>query len=278
MKTIQDFARYRASGDAIVMVTCYDAWSARLIEASEIDCILVGDSAAMVMHGHDSTLPATIELMAEHIAAVRRGAPEKLTIGDFPFLAHRQGTPHAVAAAECLMKAGAQAVKIEGVRGHEDVIGSLVEGGVPVMGHLGLTPQSVHQLGGFRVQARDERAAAALLHDARSLQQLGCFAVVLEAVPSPVARTVTEALAIPTIGIGAGPHTSGQVLVLHDLLGLDEGFQPRFVRRYLQGHELIRQALDRYAEDVRTHEFPNDEESYHDTVPAHGRGVATASR
>jgi 3-methyl-2-oxobutanoate hydroxymethyltransferase len=231
----------------------------------------------MVMHGHDSTLPATVDMMAAHVAAVRRGAPTKLLVADFPFLAHRQGVAHAVAAAASLLQAGGQAVKIEGVRGHEDVIGSLVKAGVPVMGHLGLTPQSVHQLGGFRVQARDEAAARRLREDALSLEQLGCFALVLEAVPSTVAAEVTAALDVPTIGIGAGPDTSGQVLVLHDLLGLDSGFQPRFVRRYLEGHELIRQAVDRFAADVRDGGFPNAEETYHAARPD-GRDMAPAAR
>ncbi len=277
MKTVHDFAAARAAGRPISMVTCYDAWSARLIESSLIDCILVGDSAAMVIHGHDSTVPATPEMMATHVAAVRRGAPSKLVIGDFPFLAHRRGSAHAAAVADLLLKAGAQAVKIEGVRGHEEVIGGLVEAGVPVMGHLGLTPQSVHQLGGFRVQARDAAAARSLLEDARTLERLGCFSLVLEAVPGAVAGEVTAALEIPTIGIGAGPETSGQVLVLHDLLGMDAGFQPRFVRRYLEGHALIRGALNAFAEDVGQRRFPAAKETYHGARP-NGRGVASAAR
>jgi 3-methyl-2-oxobutanoate hydroxymethyltransferase len=277
MKAVHDLAKARAEGRRISMVTCYDAWSARILEEADVDCLLVGDSAAMVMHGHDSTLPATIDLIATHVAAVRRGAPHKLLIADFPFLAHRQGVPHAVEAAARFLQAGAQAVKIEGVRGHEAVVGSLVEAGVPVMGHLGLTPQSVHQFGGFHVQARDEAAARRLREDALRLQELGCFALVLEAVPSAVAAEVTAALAIPTIGIGAGPHTSGQVLVLHDLLGLDPTFEPRFVRRYLEGHELIRQAVDHFAADVRGGGFPSEEETYHATRPD-GRDVAPAAR
>lgn len=278
MKTVQEFAQHLAQDQKIAMITCYDAWSARLIESSSIDCILVGDSAAMVMHGHDSTLPATPEIMASHVAAVRRGAPTKFLIGDFPFLAHRQGVHHAVEVARLLMQAGAQAVKIEGVRGHEEVIGALVEAGIPVMGHLGLTPQSVHQLGGFKVQARSRQAAERLHQDARSLEQRGCFALVLEAVPSRVAAEVTAAIAIPTIGIGAGAGTSGQVLVLHDLLGLNETFQPRFVRRYLDGHTLIREALEGYADDVRSTNFPNAEESYHHEARPHRRRLATATR
>ena len=277
MKTVRDFARFRADGQKISMVTCYDAWSARILEGTEIDCILVGDSAAMVAHGHDSTLPATVEMLEVHVAAVRRGAPKTFIVGDFPFLEHRQGVAHAVATAGRLMRAGAQAVKIEGVRGHEDVIGALVEAGVPVMGHLGLTPQSIHQLGGFTVQAKGAHAAKALLDDARTLERLGCFALVLECVPSRVAADVTTALSIPTIGIGAGPDTAGQVLVLQDLLGMDPGFQPRFVRRYLDGHSLIQDAVNRYARDVRTATFPNDEEAYHDETRALDRHLAAAA-
>ncbi len=262
MKTVRDFARYRAEGHNISMVTCYDAWSAQILETSDIDCILVGDSAAMVMHGHDTTVPATLDLLETHVAAVRRGAPGKFIVGDFPFLEHRQGVPHAVAAAGRLMRAGAQAVKIEGLRGHEDVVHALVEGGVPVMGHLGLTPQSVHQLGGFRVQAKTVEAADALKEDAQGLERLGCFALVLECVPSDVAADVTRALSIPTIGIGAGVETSGQVLVLQDLLGMNTGFQPRFVRRYLDGHSLVRAAVNRYVADVREASFPRAEEGY----------------
>lgn len=277
MKTVRDFATAHAEGRPISMVTCYDAWSARIIESSRVDCILVGDSAAMVMHGHDSTIPATTEMIASHVAAVRRGAPTKFVIGDFPFLAHRQGVAHAVAVADQLMKAGAQAIKIEGVRGHEKVIRDLVEAGVPIMGHLGLTPQSVHQLGGFRVQARDAEAARLLLEDARTLEGLGCFSLVLEAVPSAVAGEVTAALGIPTIGIGAGPETSGQVLVLHDLLGMDPSFQPRFVRRYLEGHELIQGALNDFADDVESRRFPAEEETYNAARP-NGQGVASVAR
>jgi 3-methyl-2-oxobutanoate hydroxymethyltransferase len=278
MKSLQAFAQYKRDGRKIAMVTCYDAWSARIIAASHVDCILVGDSAAMVVHGHDTTLPATTEMIAMHIAAVRSGAPHAFVIGDFPFLAQRQGIPHAVATAEVLMRAGAQAVKIEGVRGHEDVIRALVEAGVPVMGHLGLTPQSVHGLGGYKLQARTARAARQLVDDARRVEALGAFALVLEVVPAEVADDVTAALEIPTIGIGAGRHTSGQVLVLQDLLGFETRFHPRFVRRYMDGSRLIQDALDRYAADVRGEHFPNDEESHHVDARAIDYDLAHASR
>ncbi len=262
MKSITDFQHAKAKGRMISMVTCYDFWTARIVNQSDVDCILIGDSAAMVAHGHDTTIPATTELMAEHVRAVAKGAPVKLLIGDFPFLAHRKGLAAAVDTADQLLKAGAQAVKIEGVQGHEEVIRSLVEAGVPVMGHLGLTPQSVHAFGGFRVQAKERRAVDRLLAEARELEALGCFSLVLEAIPNDVGRLVTEALEIPTIGIGAGPYTSGQVLVLQDLLGMDPDFKPRFVRRYLDGFSLLKGALDRFADDVREGTFPAEKETY----------------
>jgi len=262
MKSITDLQTARREGLAISMVTCYDFWTARILQQSAVDCILVGDSAAMVVHGYDTTIAATTELMALHVRAVARGAPEKLLIADFPFLAHRKGVAAAVDTADRLMKAGAQAVKIEGLRGHEEVLRSLVESGIPVMGHLGLTPQSVHAFGGFRVQARDRSAADRLLAEALEIESLGCFALVLEAIPNDVAQRVTEALEIPTIGIGAGPSTSGQVLVLQDLLGMNPEFEPRFVRRYLDGFSLLRDAVDRFAGDVRQGAFPAPKETY----------------
>lgn len=262
MITPADLTARRYSGDPIVMVTCYDAWSARIIAASPVDCILVGDSAAMVMHGHDTTIPATIEIMATHVAAVRRGAPDSLIIGDMPFLAHRRGLEAAVDAVRALMQAGAHAVKLEGAGDNLPTIRHIVASGVPVMGHIGLTPQSIHQIGGFRVQGREADVAQRLLDDARGLEEAGCFAVVLECVPADLARQITEQLAVPTIGIGAGPDTTGQVLVLQDLLGMDRDFKPKFLRTYLDGFELIGEALARWSADVRAHRFPSSEESY----------------
>lgn len=262
MKSITDLQLARLNGQKISMVTCYDFWTARILQQSAVDCLLVGDSVAMIAHGHDTTIPATPEMMAVHVQAVAKGAPDKLLIGDFPFLAHRKGVAFAVDTADQLMKAGAQAVKIEGLHGHEDVIQALVEAGVPVMAHLGLTPQSVHAFGGFHVQAKEKRAADQLLTDALALESLGCFAMVLEAIPNDVARRVTEALHIPTIGIGAGPDTSGQVLVLQDLLGMNPDFKPRFVRAYLDGFALLRDAVDHFAGDVREGAFPAQKETY----------------
>jgi 3-methyl-2-oxobutanoate hydroxymethyltransferase len=262
MKSILDFGKKKSQGQKISMVTCYDYGMAKLMNASQVDCILVGDSLAMTMHGHNDTLTATPELMALHIAAVRRGAPGKFIIGDMPFLAHRGSLDNTLGAVRALMQAGAQAVKIEGVKGSETTLAHIVDSGVPVMGHLGLTPQSLHALGGFKVQATEERAAEWLLDQAKTLEQAGCFAVVLECVPAAVARFVTESIGIPTIGIGAGSGTSGQVLVLQDLLGLNVDFKPRFVRSYLDGAALVKDAFDRFDRDVKSGEFPTEKESY----------------
>jgi len=262
MKHVTDFSLARKRGRLISMVTCYDFWTAKIVQQSNVDCILVGDSAAMVVHGFGNTIPATNEMMVTHLRAVSKGAPDKLVIGDFPFLSNRKGITFSMETADRLMKAGAQAVKIEGFKGNEKVIQSLVEAGVPVMGHLGLTPQSVHALGGFQVQARKGKAADRLLAESKALEDLGCFGIVLEAIPVDVARRVTEVLEIPTIGIGAGPYTSGQVLVLQDLLGMNPDFKPKFTRFYLDGAKLIQEALDCYADDVTMGEFPSAEETY----------------
>ena len=256
MKTILDFARAKREQQPIVMLTAYDALMARLVAATDVDAILVGDSVAMVVHGFPSTVHATIEMMCSHVAAVRRGAPEMLVVADMPFLSVRRGIHAAAEAAGQLMQAGATAVKLEGVEGHEDVIQHLVGSGLPVMGHLGLTPQSVHQLGGYRLQGRSSAEADRLRNDARALEELGAFSFVLECVPEGLAEKITQERAIPTIGIGAGAGTSGQVLVISDLLGLDPKFQPRFARRYAEGHEVVTEAIQHYARDVRTSQFP----------------------
>jgi 3-methyl-2-oxobutanoate hydroxymethyltransferase len=262
MKSVLEFAAAKAEGRRISMVTCYDAGFARVLEASAVDALLVGDSAAMVVHGHADTLAATVEMMALHTAAVRRGAPTRFVVADMPFLSFRRGVAAALDAVAPLMRAGASAVKLEGVAGHEDVVAAIAGSGVPVMGHLGLTPQSLHALSGFRVQGRSEEAAARILADARRLEELGCFALVLECVPAPLASRVTKALGIPTIGIGAGAGCDGQVLVLQDLLGLSGEFRPRFVRRYLDGGALAREAFDRFDRDVKSGAFPGPAETY----------------
>ena len=259
---ITNFQKMKECGQKITVITCYDYWSANIIAKSDVDCILVGDSVAMVMHGHRTTIPATVDMMALHTAAVAKGAPNKFIIGDMPFLSYRKGLVENVEAVEKLMHAGAQAVKLEGGVGNYALIEHLVTSGVPVMGHLGLTPQSVHQLGGFKVQAKEEKAAERLIEEACALEQAGCFAIVLECVPSAVAKKVTERLKIPTIVIGAGQHTSGQVLVLQDMLGMQDETPYKFLKKYMNGFELIKNALNQYNDDVKKLGFPLEEHCY----------------
>lgn len=262
MKRITEFARRHAEGAPISMVTCYDAWSARLIAGTEVDAVLVGDSVAMVVHGFPSTVYATVEMMALHTAAVRRGIGGRLVIADLPFPLHRMGVEAAMKAVDALMKAGAQAIKIEGAEGNLDLIRHIVGSGVPVMGHLGLMPQSVNQIGGYKVQGREETAAVKILSDAQQLEQSGCFGVVLECVPSGLAARVTEKLAIPTIGIGSGVDCSGQILVLQDMLGMDEEFKPKFLRKFAEGAEVVKAALEAYDKAVKARSYPRPDESF----------------
>ncbi|MEQ8486839.1 MAG: 3-methyl-2-oxobutanoate hydroxymethyltransferase [Pseudomonadales bacterium] len=259
---VLDFAAMKGTDRKISMVTCYDHWSARLLNQSDVDCLLVGDSLAMVMHGYDSTVYADIDMMALHTRAVARGAPDKFVVSDMPFLSMRKGLERAMDAVQTLMQSGAHAVKVEGAAGQLDLIAHIVESGVPVMGHLGLTPQAVHGIGGHRVQGRDEAAARELADDARRLADAGCFALVLECVPARLADCVSRGIAIPTIGIGAGARTDGQVLVLQDLLGTDPGFKPKFLRHYADGFNVVRDAVNRYHADVQHGAFPAREESY----------------
>jgi 3-methyl-2-oxobutanoate hydroxymethyltransferase len=259
MKSAAEFSRGKHGQAPLTVVTAYDFPVARAIAASDVNAILVGDSVAMVAHGHPSTIHATLEMMCLHTAAVRRGAPEQLVIADMPFLSVRRWLERAVDAAGELIRAGASAVKIEGVEGHAEIIAHIVGSGIPVMGHIGLTPQSVHQLG-YRVQGRDPVAARQLRRSAQQLQQLGVFGIVLECVPSSLAGEITRELAIPTIGIGAGAETDGQVLVITDLLGLDPSFAPTFARRYFDGHAAIVGALNAFVADVRAERFPAAEE------------------
>lgn len=262
IKTVHDFQRLKQEDHKISMVTAYDAIWARLLAESPIDCLLVGDSVSMVSHAYPTTLSATLEMMEFHTQAVTRAAGAKFIIADMPFMTFRKGKEAAAHTVERLMRAGAHAVKLEGVRGHEDVVEHIVQSGVPVMGHLGLTPQSQFQLGGLHVQARQAEEAKRLLDDAKALERLGCFSIVLECIPADLGFQVTRELSIPTIGIGAGPHTSGQVLVLQDLLGLIPGFKPKFLRTYMNGFELIQTALRTFADDVRKGRFPSEKESY----------------
>lgn len=262
MMKLQDWSQFKSKKQPITMTTCYDAWSARILAQSSIDALLIGDSAAMVMHGNDSTLPIDTHTMALHVAAVANGAQKKkFLIGDMPFLSFRKGLATAMDCVEALMKAGAHAVKLEGLRGHEEIVKHIVGSGVPVMGHLGLTPQSVHGLGGFRVQGRNDEVAQQLVEDANKLQDLGAFSIVLECIPFSLAQKITQSLDIPTIGIGAGPHCDGQVLVLQDLLGLS-GHQFKFVRPFAEGEKWMSAALESFATAVKTKDFPAMKESF----------------
>lgn len=262
--------KVRAGGDPLVMVTAYDAPGARQAHAAGVDLILVGDSLAMVVLGYDDTLQVTVDDIAHHTGAVHRGlrsstadGPAPLVVGDLPWMSYHTGTGDAVRNAARLIRAGAQAVKLEGGRKRLPVIEAIIDAEIPVMGHLGLTPQSLHAMGGFKVQGRQHDAALRLRDDAKALAAAGCFAIVLEGVPDEVARLVTDAVDVPTIGIGAGGDTDGQVLVYHDVLGIEDRMAPKFVRRYADvGNQSI-EALRAFADDVRARRFPADDESYH---------------
>ena len=254
--------------DPLVMLTAYDAPTARMVDSAGADIILVGDSVAMVVLGYEDTLQVTIDDIAYHTAAVTRANPSAFVVADMPWMSYHVSKEETVINAAKLIRAGADAVKLEGGRRRLPMIEALVDAEIPVMGHLGLTPQSVNVMGGYKVQAKNTKAALDLVSAAKSLVHAGCFSVVLEGVPSPVAGMVTEAIDVATIGIGAGPYCDGQVLVLHDVLGIEQRVLPKFVRRYADLHGEGVKALSEFAKDVRTGEFPGDEESYqlHDDV------------
>jgi 3-methyl-2-oxobutanoate hydroxymethyltransferase len=258
----KDFPRAKTERRRLSMVTCYDYTFARLLAKSPIDGILVGDSAGMVMHGHASTVSVGVELMRLHTEAVARGANGKFIVADMPFLSFRKGVSAALDAAGVLMAAGAHAVKLEGVDGHEDVVQRMVQSGIPVMGHLGLQPQSVHAYGGFKVQGRSCDSAREIARQAAALEELGAFAIVLECVPAHLAAEITAALRIPTIGIGAGAGCDGQILVLQDLLGMNLDFRPKFARPFADGTRIVLDAIASYDEAIKAGTFPATEESY----------------
>lgn len=260
--SILEFAKKKITKEKIVILTCYDYSTAKILNNSLLDALLIGDSLAMTMHGFKDTVMATMTMMELHTAAVYRGAPSKFIISDLPFLSYRQSVSRSVIAARKLIQAGAQAVKLEGAAGNLSLISYLVESGIPVMGHIGLTPQFIHSLGGYKVQGKTPAQAERLKQDALALEQAGCFAIVLECVPSQLAKEITSSLKIATIGIGAGADTDGQVLVLQDLLGLNLDFKPKFVNQFLNGNQLIREAVDHYTHSVRHKEFPSYEHSY----------------
>jgi len=261
--TIHTLRQMKARGEKIAMLTAYDASFARLFDEAGADVLLVGDSLGMVVQGHETTLPVTLEEIAYHCRAVARGARRAHVVGDMPFMSYQASIEQGVMNAGKLMKeGGCHSIKLEGGAVHAELVRRLVSAGIPVMGHIGLTPQSFHQLGGFKVQGRDSGGRERLLEDARALEEAGCYSIVLEAIPADIARDITAALSIPTIGIGAGTGCDGQVLVSYDALGMDETFKPRFVRRYANLGQTIKEAVAAYVGDVRTGAFPSDAESF----------------
>ena len=255
--------KVRTGSEPLVMVTAYDAPGARIADDAGVDLILVGDSLAMVVLGYEDTLQVTIDDMAHHVGAVARAKPRALVIGDLPWMSYHVSTEDTLRNAARLIKAGATAVKLEGGAKRVSMVEALIDAEIPVMGHLGLTPQSVNAMGGYKVQGRERSAAETLVADARALEAAGCFSIVLEGVPDEVARMVTDAISVPTIGIGAGRWCDGQVLVSHDLLGIEDRIVPKFVRRYADLKQQSVDAITAYADDVRTGRFPGAEESYH---------------
>ena len=261
--TITQVQEMKRSGERIPMLTAYDYPTAKLVDEAGVPMILVGDSLGMVVLGYDSTLPVTMEDMLHHIKAVVRGAQHALIVGDMPFMSYQPDVLTAVRnAGRFLQEGGAQAVKLEGGETVADTVRRIVEYGIPVMGHIGLTPQSVNQLGGYKVQGKTPKAAARLLRDAQALEEAGAFTVVLESVPVPLSRVITQRLSIPTIGIGAGVHCDGQVQVLHDMLGLTEEFLPKHAKRYTRLADVIKEAVGQYIHEVQKEAFPTDKESF----------------
>ena len=261
--SILDFKRKKELGQNISLITCYDYPSAKIVSETNIDAVLVGDSVAMAVHGHDNSLHADINMMALHTKAVARGLKNKLIISDLPFLSHRGALDKTLDHVKTLIQSGAHAIKLEG--GDEDTIKTahyLITSGIPVMGHLGLTPQYFHQLGGFKVQGKNQTQAQLLFEQAKALQEAGCFGIVLECVPSTLASHITKALKIPVIGIGAGVETNGQILVWHDLLGIQTELMPKFVKQFLNGKSLMAQSINDYVNEVESSRFPTPSHSY----------------
>ena len=255
-------SKRRNGADPIVMVTAYDAPSARVATEADVDMILVGDSLAMVVLGYDDTLALTIEDMVHHTKAVMRTNPTSVVVTDMPWMSYHVSIEESVRNAAELIRAGAQSVKVEGGVKRVPVIRAILDAEIPVQGHIGLTPQSTHVMGGFRVQGKEAEAAQVLIDDARALQEVGCYSIVVEGVPSLVGKLITDAIDIPTIGIGAGPDTDGQVLVYHDLIGLENRFKPKFVRRFGEAFAQQTDAVAAYAAAVRDGSFPNEDEVY----------------
>ena len=259
-----DIQALKAAGRKITMLTAYDYPMALLEDRAGIDIILVGDSLGMTVLGYENTVPVTMDEMIHHTKAVARGAKYALILGDMPFMSYNTCEKDAILNAGRFLKEGkADAVKLEGGAGVKDIVRAMVRAGIPVMGHIGLTPQTISMLGGFKVQGKDAKAAQKIIDDARTLEDVGAFSVLLEAIPAPIAERITEHLRVPTIGIGAGVHCDGQVLVVHDMLGLFDRFTPKFAKRYINLTELILNAFESYREEVSRGEFPTDQHSFH---------------
>ncbi|MCK7477726.1 MAG: 3-methyl-2-oxobutanoate hydroxymethyltransferase [Candidatus Moduliflexus flocculans] len=262
-KTILDIKKMKTLGEKITMLTAYDYGMASILDESDIDILLVGDSLGNVVLGYDSTLPVTMDDMVRHTQAVARGSQKAMIVADMPFLSYQVSPESALANAGRLLKEGnAQAVKLEGGREHADIVHKMTYAGIPVMAHLGLTPQSVNQLGGYKVQGKQEDAAEIIMQDAKCLEEAGAFSLVLECVPEKLAAEITAALSIPSIGIGAGVHCDGQVLVVNDMLGMNDRMTPKFVKKYAQLNLDIKNAVKLYIKDVKTSAFPDDEHSF----------------
>jgi 3-methyl-2-oxobutanoate hydroxymethyltransferase len=261
--TTNTLLKMKQQGEKISMLTAYDFSFAGIFDEAGLDVILVGDSASNVMAGHETTLPITLDQMIYHASSVIRGVKRSLVVVDLPFGTYQSNSDIALASAIRIMKeTGAHAIKLEGGEEVADSIRKIVSAGIPVMGHLGLTPQSIYKFGTYSVRAKEEAEAQKLKDDIQLLQQAGCFAVVLEKIPASLAKEVTASISIPTIGIGAGPHCDGQVLVMHDMLGINTTFKPRFLRQYLDLHQQITGAVKQYISDVRSNDFPSHKESY----------------
>jgi len=261
--TVKTLVDMKANGEKISMLTAYDYTMAKIVDGAGIDVILVGDSASNVMAGHETTLPITLDQMIYHASSVIRAIDRCLVVVDLPFGSYQSDPKEALRSAIRIMKeSGAHSVKVEGGREIKESIKRVLNAGIPVMGHLGLTPQSIYKFGTYTVRAKDEQEAEDLIEDAKMLEKVGCFAIVLEKIPAKLAKKVAESVSIPIIGIGAGPDVDGQVLVLHDMLGMTHEFNPRFLRRYLHLYEDMTTAISQYVDDVKTQDFPNDNEKY----------------
>lgn len=261
--TTHSLQAMKDAGVKIAMLTAYDFSMARVVDDAGIDCILVGDSASNVMAGHETTLPITLDQMIYHAASVVRGVNRALIVVDLPFGSYQGNSKEALNSSIRIMKeSGGHAVKLEGGREVKDSVERIISAGVPVMGHLGLTPQSIYKFGTYAVRATSDEEANKLIEDAKILEQAGCFALVLEKIPASLAEKVTASLRIPTIGIGAGPHCDGQVLVIHDMLGINKDFEPRFLRRYANLYDTIKDSVSKYVNDIKQKDFPNEQEQY----------------